>query len=237
MIMTDSKIKLDQATLEASDDASAAEFLKQELQRTEQLLATLPQASTTERARALLDHANALLGLEHKTEAWNDARAAFDIFVTNERWPDAVESCDILYQTDQPASITALAHGIWLSVTYPIDPEQSIVMLSYLVDETPANSDGAAVAAASAHYIVGLRCDDAKHDSLAFLTRNMIARVAQRHSDVKSQEALDFWMRKLDLKDPQKFLPRLGMVLNAIVGDESSWWVNREELRSRLPEH
>lgn len=235
--MTDSKIKPDQATLEASDDANAAEFLKQELQRTEQLLATLPASSKPERARALLDHANALLGLQHKAEAWTDARAAFDLFVAAERWPDAVESCDILYQTDQPASITALAHGIWLSVTYPIDPEQSIVMLSYLVDETPANSDGAAVAAAAAHYIVGLRCDDAKHDSLAFLTTNMIARVAQRHSDVKSQEALDFWMHKLELKEPQKFLPRLGMVLNAIVGDESGWWFNRDELRSRLPAH
>jgi hypothetical protein len=235
--MTESKIKLDQATLEASDDANAAEFLKQELQRTEQLLATLPQSATLERARALLDHANALLGLERKAEAWNDARMAFNLFVVAERWPDAVECCDILYQTDQPASITALAHGIWLSVTYPIDPEQSIVMISYLVDETPANSDGAAVAAASAHYIVGLRCDDEKHDSLAFLTSNMIARVAQRHSDVKSQEALDFWMHKLELKDPKKFLPRLGMVLNAIVGEESSWWFNREELRSRLPEH
>lgn len=235
--MTDSKIKLDQATLEASDDASAAEFLQQELQRTEQLLATLPPTASLERARALLDRANALLGLERKAEAWNDARTAFNLFVSAERWPDAVESCDILYQTDQPASITALAHGIWLSVTYPIDPEQSIVMLSYLVDETPANSDGAAVAAATAHYIVGLRCDDAKHDSLAFLTGNMIARVAQRHSDVKSQEALDFWMHKLELKDPQKFLPRLGMVLNAIVGEESGWWFNRDELRSRIPTH
>lgn len=235
--MTDSKIKLDQATLEASDDASAAEFLQQELQRTEQLLATLPPTANLERARALLDRANALLGLERKAEAWNDARTAFNLFVSAERWPDAVESCDILYQTDQPASITALAHGIWLSVTYPIDPEQSIVMLSYLVDETPANSDGAAVAAATAHYIVGLRCDDAKHDSLAFLTGNMIARVAQRHSDVKSQEALDFWMHKLELKDPQKFLPRLGMVLNAIVGEESGWWFNRDELRSRIPTH
>jgi hypothetical protein len=237
MTMTESKLKLDQATLEASDDASAAEFLQQELQRTEQLLATLPASANLERARALLDHANALLGLNKNEQAWTDARAAFDLFVAAERWPDAVECCDILYQTEQPASIPALAHGIWLSVTYPIDPEQSIVMLSYLVDETPANSDGAAVAAAAAHYIVGLRCDDAKHDSLAFLTGNMIARVAQRHSDVKSQEALDFWMHKLELKDPQKFLPRLGLVLNAIVGDETNWWFNRDELRSRLPQH
>lgn len=233
--MSESKIKLDQATLEASDDARAAEFLQQELIRTEQLLATLPPMATLERARALLDHANALLGLKRNTEAWNDARAAFDMFVSLERWPDAVECCDILYQTEQPASITALAHGIWLSVTYPIDPEHSIVMLSYLIDETPAESDGAAVAAATAHYIVGLRSNDEKHDSLAFLSTNLIARVAQRHGNVQSQQALEFWMKKLNLNSPQIFLPRMGMVLGAIVGDESNWWFNRDELRNKLP--
>ena len=234
--MTDSKIKLDQATIEASDDANAQEFLQQEMLRTDNLLATLPPTATLERAAALLARANALLGLNRQIEAWTDARIAFDIFITAERWPDAVECCDVLYQTDQPASITALAHGIWLSVTYPIDPEQTIVIMNYLIDETPANSDGAAVAAATAHYVVGLRCEDeARHNSLAFLTGNMIARVAQRHGDIKSQQALDFWMHKLDLKDPQKFLPRLGLVLSAIVGEESSWWFNREQLRSRLP--
>ena len=236
--MSDSKIKLDQAILEASDDAKSTEFLQQEMQRTDQLLATLPLSAKLERASTLLSRANALLGLKRLTEAWSDARAAFDIFITAERWADAVECCDVLYQTEQPASITALAHGIWLAVTYPIDPEQTIVIMSYLIDETPNNSDGAAVAAATAHYVVGLRCDtDEKHNSLAFLTRNMIARVAQRHSDVKSQEALDFWLHKMELKDPLTFLPRLGMVLNAIVGDESGWWFNRDELRNRLPTH
>jgi hypothetical protein len=236
--MSDSKIKLDQAILEASDDSQSAEFLQQEMTRTDQLLATLPLSAKLERAAALLSRANALLGLKRLTEAWTDARAAFDIFIAAERWADAVECCDVLYQTEQPASITALAHGIWLAVTYPIDPEQTIVIISYLIDETPANSDGAAVAAATAHYIVGLRCEsEEKHNSLSFLTGNMIARVAQRHSDVKSQEALDFWLHKLELKEPQTFLPRLGKVLNAIVGEESSWWFNREDLRSRLPAH
>jgi hypothetical protein len=183
----------------------------------------------------MLSRANAFLGLNRPQDAWNDGRKAFDLFVSLERWPDAVEASDILYQTEQPASITALAHGIWLAVTYPIDPEHTIVMLNYLIDETPANSDGAAVAAATAHYIVGLRADDSKHDSLAFLTTNMIARVAQRHGDVKSQDALNFWMDKLQLRDPQKFLPRMGLMLNTLVGEESNWWFNRDELRSKLP--
>ena len=224
----------DNSILQVSDDENAEEFLQQELARCQQQLENLSDENQIEKAKIKLDYANALLGLKNNIEAWNEAKEAFNIFIENEMWPQAVESCDILYQTDQPASITALAHGVWLSVTYPIDPEHTIVMLNYIIDETPANSDGAAVAAATAHYIVGLRCDDEKHDSLNFLTTNMVAKVAQRHSDVKTQEALDFWMDRLELKDPSVFLPRMGMVLNAIVGD-NEWWFDRDALREKLP--
>ena len=232
----DAKVKPDQAVVETSSHASSREFLQTELNQAVKDVNNLhADADPLERAALEMKMANALLGLERPQEAWNEARAAFDTFVEHEKWPDAVEACDILYQTDQPASIRALGHGVWLAVTYPIDPEHSIVMLNYIVDETPADSDGAAVAAATAHYLVGLRADEEQHDSLSFLTTNLIARVAQRHSDVKSQEALDFWMEKLELRDPAVFLPRLGMVIDAIVGNEDDWWFDREELRAKLP--
>ncbi len=234
--MTDeAKIKLEQGVLEASDEESARKYLENQLRQAEQHFLALPAEATDEaRARIYLEKSNALLGLERNEEAWNEAKRAFDIFVEKELWSEAVEACDILYQTDQPASILALAHGVWLSITYPVDPEQTIVMLSYVVDETPADSDGAAVAAATAHYIVGLRTEDEeKHNSLSFLTTNLIAKVAQRHGDVKSQEALDFWMEKMELKDPEVFLPRMGSILDVIVGD--SWWFDRDALREKLP--
>ncbi|MCW8955937.1 MAG: hypothetical protein OQL09_03575 [Gammaproteobacteria bacterium] len=228
-------IKSETGTIEASDDARAHEFLQQQLAKAEQHLAALPaDAKAVDRANILLEQSNALLGLNRHEEAWNAGKQAFEIFVENESWPAAVEACDILYQTEQPASIVALAHGVWLAVTYPIDPEQTIVMMNYIVEETPDSSDGAAVAAATAHYIVGLRCDDEKYNSLSFLTTNLIAKVAQRHGNVKSQEALDFWMEKLELKDPAIFLPRMGMVLNAIV-EEGNWWFDRDKLREKLP--
>ena len=221
--------------METSNDASAREFLTKELNQAVKDINNLPkEADALQRAALEMKMANALLGLERPQEAWNEARAAFDRFIEHEKWSDAVEACDILYQTEQPASICALGHGVWLSITYPIDPEHSIIMLNYIVDETPADSDGAAVAAATAPYLVGLRATDENHDSLSFLTTNLIARVAQRHSDVKSQEALDFWMEKLQLKDPAVFLPRMGMVIDAIVG-ESEWWVDRDALREKLP--
>lgn len=234
--MSDKKVEnIENSVLEISDEENSEQFFRDEIQRCQQKLADLSaDGNQLEKADTKLELANALLGLKQNIEAWNEAREAFSIFIENELWSQAVEACDILYQTEQPASIAALAHGVWLSVTYPVDPEHSIVMLNYIIDETPANSDGAAVAAATAHYIVGLRCNDENHDSLNFLTTNMIAKVAQRHSDVKTQDALNFWMDKLELKDPAVFLPRMGMVLNAIV-EEGEWWFDRDALREKLP--
>jgi hypothetical protein len=227
-------LRPEQGVLDASSDADAQAFLQEQLRNSQYELTMLARdADPAEIGKVKLDIANALLGLEKKEEAWNEARAAFDLFVTKEDWASAIEACDIMYQTEQPASIVALAHGVWLSVTYPVAPEYTINMMNCIVDETPNDSDGAAVAAATAHYIVGVRADDEKHDSLAFLTTNMIAKVAQRHSNVNSQDKLEFWLEKMELTDPAKFLPRMGTVVDAIANGR--WWFDREALRSKLP--
>jgi hypothetical protein len=36
----------------------------------------------------------------------------------------------------------------------------------------------------------------------------------------------------MELRDPQVFLPRLGLVIDAIVGD--AWWFDRDELRGKF---
>jgi hypothetical protein len=145
-----------------------------------------------------------------------------------------VESCDVLYQSAQPASLIALAHGIWLSVTYPVDPQLTVNMLGYLIDETPPTADGAAVAAVTAHYVADGRAEGEQHDSLTFLTRQMLFNVAKGHSGVEDQEAMNAWMERLELLDPGVFLPRLSLVLGAIAPAES-WWFDRDALRAKLP--
>ncbi len=232
--MKDSGLRPESGILESSTDEEARAYLEEQLRNRQFELTQLSRdADPADVAKVKMDIANAQLGLEQNENAWNESRAAFDIFVAKEDWASAIEACDIMYQTEQPASILALVHGVWLSVTYPVDPEYTIGMLSYIIDETPNDSDGAAVAAATAHYIVGVRASDEKHDSLSFLTKNMITKVAQRHSDVKSQEKLDFWMEKMDLNDPQKFLPMMGTVIDAIAN--SQWWFDRDALREKLP--
>jgi len=172
--------------------------------------------------------------LERKEEAWNLARTAFDTSLKNESWQDAVEACNVLYQTEQAASIPALGMGVWLAVTFPVAPELTYAMLDHVVTETPAHSDGAALAAVATRYVIDLRAGDEKHGDWSLLANNLIARVAARHSNVQDQQALDAWMDKLGLRDPQVFLPRLSQVVNAIVGD--AWWFDRDELRDKLPD-
>lgn len=168
-----------------------------------------------------------------QTAAWGMTKEAFQIYVDAKQWEEAVQCCDLLYQTDQPASITALGNGLWLAVTYPIDPELSILMLNNLIDDTPDNSDGAAVAAATAHYLADIRFEGEKRDSTMFLTLNMLSKVAERHSQIDTQEKFNMWMNRLELTDPSVFLKRLGMVVDAIVGE--NWWYDRDKLRAELP--
>ena len=174
-----------------------------------------------------------LVKLDQKEQAWNEARATFTVFIDLEQWQHAVEACNVMYQTEQPASIVALGHGVWLAVTYPISADTSVAMLNHIVDETPADSDGAAVAAMVGYYIADIRSNDKEHDSMTFLAKTILGNVAKRHSNVQTQKEMDAWLFKLELNEPEVFLPRLSLVVNSIV--EENWWFDRDELRSRLP--
>lgn len=210
--------------------------LEKQLSLYQQHLAELPgSANEVDRAHLLLDIAETQLALEQKEDAWNTARETLDIFLHAEHWQEAVECCNVLFQTEQPASLAALGQGVWLAVTFPIQPDTTIAMLQHIVDETPADSDGAAVAAMTAHYIADIRSTEEKHHSLTFLTQNLLGQVAKRHSNVSTQAELDAWMDKLQLREPQEFLPRLATVIDVLVQDD--WWFDRDELRNKLPIH
>lgn len=213
------------------------QFLVDELKKKQQRLSELTlESNPLERANVQLDIADIMIDMAEPgmpEAAWGLAKEAFLLYIEQEEWEDAVRATDVLYRTNLPAAVNALANGIWLSVTYPIDPELSIVMLNNLIDDTPANSDGAAVAAATAHYLADLRLEGEKRDSTMFLTSGLLGKVAERHSDVKDQGQMNMWMLKLELNDPAKFLPRMAQILEAIADD--NWWYDRDELRAKLP--
>ncbi len=220
--------------IESTDSEESIEYLKSYLQMKEQAMADLAEDATElEKANLKLDIAEALVGVGRADEAWSVAREAFSMFLENEQWEEAVKCCDVLYQSGQPASLVALGQGVWLAVTYPIDPQLTINMLGYVIDETPEKADGAAIAAIVAHYVADMRAEGKARESMTFLTNQMLANVARGHSGIEDQAAMDVWMEKLQLLDPAVFLPRLSLVLGAIVPHDQ-WWFDREALREKI---
>ncbi|MDO8988395.1 MAG: hypothetical protein Q7U91_02045 [Sideroxyarcus sp.] len=208
--------------------------MKRHLAEKLQALSALTGAEHLPRARLQLDIAEILNALERKKEAWDIAREAFVTAMQQESWQDAVEACDVLFMAEQADSLAALGMGIWLAVTFPVESELTVAMLIHVIEETPDNSDGAAVAAMTARYVVDLRADDDQHKNQSFLVDNLIFMVAKRHSNVQDQAAMDKWLKRLELRDPQVFLPRLAEVVDVLVGDK--WWFDRDALRNRLPD-
>ena len=220
--------------LQSTDSDESIEYLQSYLESKQKALDELAaDASEIDKAHIKLDIAEALVGVGRSAECWEVAREAFDVFLENEQWEAAVQCCDALYQSGQPASLVALGQGVWLAVTYPIDPQLSINMLGYVVDETPAKADGAAVAAITAHYIADMRTEGEAHKSMTFMTNQLLADVAREHSDIKDQDEMNAWMEKLQLLEPEIFLPRLSMVLGAIV-PQDQWWFDRDALREKI---
>lgn len=208
--------------------------LEQQLADLQMRLAAVPaDGPLLERAHMLLDMGEALLGLERHEEAWQKVRPLVEPLVEAGAWQEAVEACDILYRSEQEESIVALGHGVWLGVTFPIEAHTTVGMLNHVVDETPEDSDGAAVAAMVAHYIAGLRTEGRERENLTFLTNQLIAKVARRHRGIEDQETLETWIEMYELNNIERLFPRLALIVNAIVDDK--WWFDREAVRARIP--
>jgi hypothetical protein len=217
------------------DLAESRPSLQALLKEHQQHLRALPaDCKPVDRARVQLDIAETLLGLQKKTESWDSARAAFDVFAAEESWQDAIEACDVLFQCEQEESLAALGNGVWLAITYPVPAQLTVAMLQHIIDETPDDSDGAAVAAMAAHYIADLRTEGKDHENLTFFTKQLVAAVAKRHRGIEDDpEMIRMWIEILGLNDVDELLARLSAMVDVIVGD--NWWVDRDALRARLP--
>ncbi len=217
------------------DATQSKQAIEMQLEQLNQELSSLAaDTALTDRLKLMLDSCYLLLDLERQAEAVTRAKEVFAEALAAELWTQTVEACDVLFQSGLEDAVQALAHGIWLGVTFPIDPELSVAMLQHLVDETPDTSDGAAVAAATASYIVDMRAEGQQREDLQFFSGQMLGQVARRHSQVEEQEIFDFWVERMELNDPAKFLPRLAQVLDVI--SDNKWWFDRDELRTKIPE-
>jgi hypothetical protein len=227
----------DSAAQSLMKDLGQLAEIEGQLAELQQQLDRLPEgAPALQRAGLLLEIARAHELLGHGAEGWPPGRTAFGIFAENRDWESAADACDVLYRCEQPDSLIALGNGIWLGVTFPIDPEISVHLLSHVVDDTPDESDGAAVAAATALFLADARAPEGPdRDRLVFFANQLLGKVARRHSDVENQEQFAFWVDRLELNDPDKFLVRLRNVVDVLVQDD--WWIDREALQNAIPEN
>jgi hypothetical protein len=198
-------------------------------------IANLPEGtSDRQRAELHLELGRALQVLERGKEAWPHAHSALMEFLNTEAWEQAADACDVLYQTGEDQALQALGQGIWLGVTFPIDPEITVHLLSHVIDDTPDDSDGAAVAAATACFLADIRAPEGpERERLTFFAQQLLGKVARRHSQVETQEQFDFWIERLELNDPDKFLVRLRNVVDVLV--QSDWWFDRDAVQASIP--
>ncbi|MEE9319623.1 MAG: hypothetical protein V3U76_04185 [Granulosicoccus sp.] len=199
------------------------------LQALRSQLDSLPDDATLERAQASLVIAGQLLDMDRKPEAWQFSRPLVEVLIEHKAFEDAALACQYVYLAEQDDAIVAIGQAAWLAVTFPVDPNLTANILDHIIDETPDNADGAAVAAATAHFVVDVRSEEDQSQELRLFTGAMLARVAKRHSNIENQADFEIWVEKLELNDPDKFLVRLRNVVDVLVQDE--WWFHRGDLR------
>ena len=180
-----------------------------------------------------LQEGRLLVNLGEGAQAWRSAQRCFEQFCAVGVWAQAAEAARLMFQSGEADALVALGHAVWLAVTFPVDPELSLALLQDIVDETPDDSDGAAVAAATAAYVVDLRTQGSKRESLSFIANQLLGTVARRHSGVEKQEDFEQWIQRLELDDPAQFLPRLRNVVDVLVQDD--WWIDRDLIQASLP--
>ncbi len=184
-----------------------------------------------ERLDLQLELSRILLDLGEPTDAFAMAREGLDASILAERYEDAASACEVMYLSEQPGSTPALGHGLWLTLVCPVDPELTWQMFRHLVEETPTQSDGAAVAAMLAYFLMDKRATGAERNRLIFLAQQQVAEVAERHRGITDDETIGVWVQMHELDDVDVLLERMGRILDAITPD---WWFDREAVRARF---
>lgn len=194
-----------------------------------------PDAPVANRCELLTEEAGLLIETGDPDKAWVSSRRALDVSIENRHWESAARACELMFRTEREKSLNALGQGIWLAVSFPVDPELTVALLDHVIEETPDDADGAAIAAAAAVYIVDLRAQGKQLEELRVHTRQALTSVARRHAGVQDQLDLDRWMERLSLTDVEQLLARLRSIVDVLVQED--WWFDWKSIQSEIPDH
>ena len=214
------------------DDAAAeGQSAQQQRRLTLEKELRRPDLKGSGRLDAELELSRILLDLGEPEAAFGMAREALDAGIQTERYEASASACQVMYLSEQPESTPALGHGLWLVLACPMDPELTWQMLRHLVEETPDHSDGAAVAAMLAYFLMEKRAVGAERGRLIFLAQQQVAEVARRHRGITDEETIGVWVQMHDLDDVDVLLERMARILDTIT---PIWWFDREAMRARF---
>ena len=205
------------------DAAVSTESLRRKFRSIENRINDLNGEQAEERLRLQQQQTEILVELKQPERAWQLARPILDQYVQIQSWQKAVEVCNTLFRSGHDDALIALGQGLWLGITFPIDPSLTVVMLQHVIDETPEDSDGAAVAAAVAAYVADLRGSENQNDDITLAVGQMLNDVARRHGNVTNQDEFNAWFQKLELDDPGKFLVRMRLLFWIISGNPTKF--------------
>ena len=212
--------------------ATAGQSAQQQRRLTLEAELDRPGIKDSQRLDAQLELAGVLLDLNESVAAFDTARQALDACIQSARYEEAASVCQVMYLSEQPQAMPALGHGIWLALACPMDPNLTWEMLRHLVEETPPDSDGAAVAAMLTYFLMEKRAVGTDRDRLIFLARQQVGEVAERHRGITNEEAIGIWVQMYELDNVDVLLERMARILDAIT---PAWWFDREALRARFP--
>ena len=220
---------------ESQDEAKVSlEVLERKAGQIQQRMDALSERETSERMVLAHELASIQIELDKGRTAWANAWPAFKYHAEHQQWQQAVTVCDTLFRSNQPDSLIALGHALWLSITFPLDPALTVSQLQHVIDDTPEDSDGAAVAAAMAAYVVNLRGSENTNDDVTLAAGQMLNQVARRHGNAHTQEEFDLWFKRLELDEPEKILIRMRNIIDVLVQDQ--WWIDRSALQAMIAE-
>ncbi len=219
---------------ESQEEAQiSVEMLQRKASQTKQRLDNLENRNSAEFLNLAHELASIQIDMDQPASAWSNAYPAFRMHITRQQWQPAIIVCDTLFRCNQPDSLIALGHSLWLSITFPVEPGLTVSQLQHVIDDTPEDSDGAAVAAAMAAYIVNLRTGVDTRDDCTLAVGQMLNQVARRHGNAHSQKDFDEWFKRLELDQLSKLLIRMRNIIDVLVQDQ--WWIDRDALQALIP--
>jgi tetratricopeptide (TPR) repeat protein len=151
---------------------------------------------------------------------------AAQAFVEVRAWPDLIGVLWNLSTSNGEDTIACLAQALWLASRIGVSLEMSIKLAAELLRHLGPTNELASLLAAGAMSFVNTRGENHPERELYKQIALGMLSICTQARGIETQEALDEWVEREGLLDPERFVPQLDAALVAMVGD-GEWLFDR----------